>query len=160
MFIVDLQCSTGHGFEGWYDSVEDYHERLNNATITCPLCNSNQIERKPSVTSIVSKKAKIPNKAFSKLDEIKVPKGTKHVKALTDTPLSLEVQKAISRILQKVRQTHIDVGDEFAKRALAMSRNEEPLQPIIGQSSFEEEQRLDEEGVPYFKIPIPDIEKN
>jgi hypothetical protein len=41
-----------------------------------------------------------------------------------------------------------------------MSRDEEPLEPIIGESTLEEEMRMDDEGVPYFKIPLPDIEKN
>jgi hypothetical protein len=160
MFIVDLQCEQGHSFEGWYESTGEYYERLDKADITCPLCSSSDIERRPSATGFMIASQRKQTKAFAPLSNAVEPGQSRHINALTDTPMSLEIQKAVSRILQKIKQTHTDVGAEFSKRAIAMSRDEEPLEPIIGESTLEEEMRIDDEGVPYFKIPLPDIEKN
>ena len=160
MFIVDLQCKEGHTFEGWYESTQDYYDRLTNREISCPLCNCSQIDRRPSAVGLSQNQHKAPDKNFHGLQQLAHPKNAKHVKVLSDTPISLETHRAIARILQKVRQTHSDVGNQFAKRAISMSRNDEPFEAIIGESSPEEERRLDEEGVPYFKIPVPDIENN
>ena len=160
MFIVDLQCREGHTFEGWYESTQDYYDRLTNHEVSCPLCDCTQIDRRPSAIAISQNQSRASSKNFHELQQLAQTKQAKHVKVLSDTPISLETQRAIARILQKVRQTHIDVGNQFAKRAIAMSRNDEPFEAIIGESTPEEENRLDEEGVPYFKIPVPDIESN
>ena len=160
MFIVDLQCREGHTFEGWYDSTQDYHDRLTNHEVSCPVCDCSQVDRRPSPLAIYQNKHRVPSKNFHELQQLVHTKQVKHVKVLSDTPFSLEMQRAIARILQKVRQTHIDVGNQFAKRAISMSRSEEPFEAIIGESTPEEENRLDEEGVPYFKIPVTDIESN
>jgi hypothetical protein len=159
MFIVDLQCREGHTFEGWYESTQDYYDRLTNQEVSCPICDCSQIERRPSAIAISQHQSGTPSRNFQKLQQLTQTKQAQHVKVLSDT-ISLETQKAIARILQKVRQTHIDVGNQFTNRAISMSRSQEPFEPIIGESSPEEENRLDEEGIPYFKIPIPDIENN
>lgn len=160
MFIVDLQCREGHTFEGWYESTQDYYDRLINREVCCPICDCSQVDRRPSAFAISQNQSRDPSKNFHELQQLAQSKQAKHVKVLSDTPISLETQKAIARILQKVRQTHLDVGDKFSKRAISMSRNDEPFQAIIGESTPEEEKKLDEEGVPYFNIPVPDIESN
>jgi len=41
-----------------------------------------------------------------------------------------------------------------------VENNEKPFEPIMEESTLKEEKKLNKEGIPYFKIPIPDIEKN
>lgn len=150
MFIVDLNCPESHRFEGWYDSAQDYFERAKANAITCPVCGKSDIHRLPSSLGI--KRAQLPSALW--------PKTQKTITATPEPHIPLEMQKALAKILQRIRKTHQDVGDAFADRALSMSRHEEPEALIMGQSTPEQEHLLDEEGVPYFKIPIPDIEKN
>ncbi len=150
MFIVDLQCNKGHAFEGWYDTQKDYFDKLNGSEVECPFCNSTDIQRAPSKVGFLSNLNQISTE----------PTSAKHITTTVQSKIPIEAQKAIARILQRVRKSHEDVGPEFAKLAIAMAKGAEPERPIMGQSTLEEERFLDDEGVPFFKIPVPDIENN
>lgn len=151
MFVVDLQCDREHHFEGWYDSREDYFARSQQHEISCPVCGSLELHRVPSAT-------RLQTACFGDIPHT-MP-TSKHVHATLPSTIPLETQKALSRILQRIRKTHQDVGDQFAERATAMSQGAEPSAAILGSCSHEEERQMDAEGVPYFKIPVPDIESN
>lgn len=145
MFIVDLACALGHRFEGWYENAREFSELSSRGEVTCPLCGTANVERLPSPTRISTTKTRGRDEgAFA------APRPT----------LPLPLQKALAKVLDHVRRTHEYVGEEFAERALAMHRGEEEPRPIHGHASPEDEERLDEEGVPYLKLPVPDIEKN
>ena len=55
MYTVELECESGHSFEGWYDSVEGYEARLNEGNLSCPVCDSEFIMRKSSAKSAAGK---------------------------------------------------------------------------------------------------------
>ena len=148
MFIVDLTCAEGHRFEGWYDDAREYHALASQHDITCPLCGSDEVARVPSATRISTTKTRGDHDAASEQ------------RPAAPARMPMAVQKAVSRMLQQVRLSHEDVGEQFAERAIAMHRGEAPVAPIHGRATQEQEERLDEEGVPYLKLPIPDIEKN
>ena len=135
MYIVDLRCSAGHEFEGWYDSAAEFRELQEGDELTCPLCGTEEVERVPSATRI----------STSRTRGVSPP---------------LEVQRALARVVQRVRETHEDVGERFAECALAIHRGEEEPRPIHGTSTPEEEEEMAQEGVPFVKIPVPDIEQN
>ena len=138
MFIVDLKCDAGHRFEGWYETSTEYETIREDGDLTCPLCGSASIERLLSTGAIKTTKTEARQK----------------------TSIPLQLQQQLAKVVQHVRQTHEDVGDQFADKAIAMSRGEEQVRPIHGQSDAEGERRMTEEGVGFVKLPIPDIEKN
>jgi hypothetical protein len=139
MYIVDLECTAGHSFEGWYDSSAEYEELAADDEVTCPLCDGSA-RRVPSASRIST--------------------ATTRGEKAARTPAPLDVQKELAKVVQHVRRTHEDVGEQFATRALAMHRGEEDTRPIRGTSTDAEEAQLKEEGVPFAKLPIPDIEQN
>jgi hypothetical protein len=138
MFIVDLKCDSGHRFEGWYETSAEFETIRDDGELTCPLCGSASIERLLSTGAIKTTKTEARHKPS----------------------MPLEMQKQLAKVVQHVRQTHEDVGDQFADKAIAMSRGEEEARPIRGQSDAEGEKRMTEEGVGFLKLPIPDIEQN
>lgn len=139
MFIVDLKCAEGHRFEGWYETSSEFESIRDDGDLTCPLCGSDDVERLLSTGAI---------------------KTTKTQARQQPAPMPLEMQQQLAKVVQQVRQTHEDVGDQFADKAIAMSRGEEAARPIRGQSDAEGEKRMTEEGVGFVKVPIPDIEQN
>ncbi len=51
MYTVELECDSGHAFEGWFDSSEDYETRLQDTGFSCPVCDSEFVMRKSSAQS-------------------------------------------------------------------------------------------------------------
>jgi len=45
MIVFDLECSQGHVFEGWFDSLEAFEEQNAKQMIICPYCNDTDIRK-------------------------------------------------------------------------------------------------------------------
>lgn len=169
MFIVDLACDGGHEFEGWYDDAQEYRDLADKGEVTCPLCQSANVLRVPSATRISTatsrgeKRRSEPEKPSTPATAkpaAPLPQPAPGVPAKAPPPMPMEMQKALSQVLDHVRRTHEDAGPAFAEKAIRMHRGEEEERPIHGHTTPEDERRMNEEGVEYAKIPIPDIDKN
>ena len=40
MIVYDLCCDTGHRFEGWFGSSDDYSDQQQRGLVSCPECGS------------------------------------------------------------------------------------------------------------------------
>jgi hypothetical protein len=134
MIAYDLQCVNGHLFEGWFEDPKAYEAQKKKALIACPVCNSTSIARVPSTFAI---KSSDPIKEFS----------DQHAK-LGDIS---------QKIVEFVEKNFDDVGADFAKEALKMHYGVTEARNIRGVSSKEEEKTLKEEGVQFFKVPMPEV---
>lgn len=132
MIAYDLQCVNGHSFEGWFEDRKAYNAQKKKALIACPVCNSTSIARIPSMFSI---KSSVP------------------LKELSDQQADME--NIGKKIVDFVEKNFDDVGSEFTKEALKMHYGVTEARNIRGVSTKEEEQTLKEEGVQFFKIPMP-----
>ena len=168
MFVVDLECASGHRFEGWYDSHAEYQAIAESGSLSCPLCESHDVVQVLKTGGILSAPRETPSTGPSAHrpagPEGPPPGGTAPTLGTRGGPpvpsMPLEIQKALARFVQHVRRTHEDVGDAFAHEALSMHRGESPPRPIMGTSSDEAFRELRDEGVPVMRVPIPDIEQN
>jgi hypothetical protein len=61
----------------------------------------------------------------------------------------------MEKIVSFVKENFEDVGSDFAKEALKMHYGVSDPRNIRGQSSAQEEETLREEGIDFFKIPLP-----
>ena len=134
MIAYDLQCVNGHSFEGWFEDRKAYEAQKKKALIACPVCNSTSIARVPSTFAI---KSSNPLKEFS------------------DQQADLE--KIGKKIVDFVEKNFDDVGADFAKEALKMHYGVSKTRNIRGVSTKEEEKTLKEEGVQFFKVPMPEV---
>lgn len=91
MLLVNLECADGHEFEGWYESHDDYYAHLRDSDISCPVCNSNEIQRKTSGFKPMS----IVGKSIT----------------LTQKPVSDQVRNAVAKALEAIRRESF-LGDE------------------------------------------------
>ena len=48
MKVLNLRCTNGHGFEGWFASDDDFMAQNGSGRIECPLCADKVISRLPS----------------------------------------------------------------------------------------------------------------
>ena len=128
MIAFDLFCSNGHKFECWFKDSSSFEEQKSAGIITCPICNDDEIE-----------------KAFS---PFAIKKGVEREKQGIDSHQALEL---IHEYLDKHFE---DVGADFYKEALKIHYGEIEKRNIKGTATTEEEVILEEEGVPFLKIPI------
>ena len=133
MIIYDLKCEKGHTFEGWFKDREAWILQNSQKLVSCPACNSPNVEIVPSSIIIRGK----DSRAADNIQE----KEISPVKTL--------------QILHKyIDKNFEDVGDKFAEVALKMHSGEEEKRNIKGTTTFQEESNLKEEGVQFIKIPV------
>ncbi len=132
MIAYDLQCSSGHSFEGWFEDGRAYEDQKKRGLVTCPVCNDTCVSRVPSTFAIKSSQ----NPASS---------STKQA----------ELDKIGMKIVDFVQKNFDDVGCNFAKEALKIHYGAVEPRNIRGVSTKEEEKTLEEEGIEFFKVPMP-----
>jgi len=134
MIAYDLQCTNGHTFEGWFEDRKTYLDQQKKGLISCPVCNNTCVDVVPSTFAIKSSAAN------------------------RSRPLSSEdvvLEKIGKEAVEFVEKNFDDVGCDFAKEALKIHYGAAEPRNIRGVSTQEEEKTLREEGVHFFKIPLP-----
>jgi hypothetical protein len=137
MKIFDLLCGTGHHFEGWFASAEDYAGQKARGLVGCPTCGSQEVDRVPSATRF----------------NTGAPQPAPREQAGQD-PFAI-AQKLYSRMLDELLTKSEDVGSAFPAEARRIHYQEIPARSIRGQASQQEHDALVEEGIPVARLPIP-----
>jgi hypothetical protein len=133
MIAFDLECCNGHQFEGWFQDRQAYEEQCRNGLISCPICNEK------SVSKVLS--------------AVAIRKSPSHPPAAQAPDAGQE--DLHRKIATFVRDNFDDVGCDFAKETLKMHYGVSEPRNIRGVSTQEEEKQLKEEGIQFFKIPLP-----
>jgi hypothetical protein len=133
MIAYDLQCANGHQFEGWFEDADAYQVQKKKELISCPVCNSTSVARALSTFAI--------------------KKSTPTTPSRTDDQVKLN--QMAKQVVDYVEKNFDDVGADFTKEALKMHYGVNEPRNIRGFSTKEEEKVLKEEGVQFFKFPLP-----
>lgn len=142
MIVFDLLCKTGHRFEGWFASGEDFAAQQSRGMVACPSCGTREVERVPSAIRFASGTPETPKPA-------KRPDDTQG-----KDPFAI-AQMLYSRMLDELLTKSEDVGDAFPEEARRIYYKEAPARSIRGQASAHEHEELVEEGVPVLRLPVP-----
>jgi hypothetical protein len=132
MIAFDLECSQGHKFEGWFDSLESFEEQNAKKLVNCPYCNDSEI------TKVIS-----PVAVKKSLSETQRP------------PDTIDYHRLAKEVVDYIHNNFEDVGLRFASEALKIHYGVAEKRNIRGSATSEEEQTLKEEGIDFFKIPLP-----
>jgi hypothetical protein len=132
MKVLDLQCSHGHRFEGWFASTDEFEAQLSRKLVECPVCGATEITRMPSA----------PRLNLS---------GATQARPVDPDALQAQVMRALREVLQKTE----NVGERFAEEARRIHYNEAPARSIRGVTTPEDAQALVEEGIDVVPLPIP-----
>jgi hypothetical protein len=133
MIAFDLECSRGHSFEAWFKSIQSFEKQNAQKLVSCPYCDDTKVKR---VLSPIRVKRAAP---------IEDSQGG----------LRIDYQRLAREIVDYMNKNFEDVGHEFAKEALKMHYGVEDKRNIRGSATDEEEKVLKEEGVQFFKVPVP-----
>ncbi|MFC7516607.1 DUF1178 family protein [Herbaspirillum sp. GCM10030257] len=131
MKVYNLCCESGHRFEGWFSSEQDFHAQADKSLIACPLCDSHAISRMPSA----------PRLNLSNSDS----------QVLEDPALQVKLVELIRKVVENTE----DVGTQFAEEARRIHYKETTERAIRGVATVEEFQELSEEGIEVLPLPLP-----
>jgi hypothetical protein len=143
MLVLNLACGLDHPFEGWFGSADDFDSQLQRGLLTCPVCGSSQIERRPNAPRL--------NVAHPR-GEASTPVPTES--AATDAGL-LAMQQQLQQIVRQVIARTEDVGDRFAEEARRIHYGEIEQRGIRGRTSVAEAEALADEGIAVLPLPLP-----
>ncbi|TVO53330.1 DUF1178 family protein [Denitromonas halophila] len=135
MIVLNLRCSNGHGFEGWFGSSDAFEAQRAAGQINCPVCASADIRRLPSAPYV---QTGAPS-----------PKGG-------DTPARIDdtAARAVAGLRQLAQKAE-DVGKAFPAEVRRIHQGDAPDRSIRGQASIEEVAELLDEGIGVLPIPVP-----
>lgn len=144
MIVYDLQCDSGHRFEGWFASADDFGIQRERGLLECPSCGVKEVLRVPSAARI-NMGAVMPAPS--------APAVPVESTAGRD-PIAI-AQMLYSRMLDALLTKSEDVGKDFPAEARRIHHAEAPQRAIRGQASDEEHDALVEEGIPVLRLPVP-----
>jgi hypothetical protein len=138
MKVINLRCTHGHAFEGWFASVDDFLDQNGRGLVECPLCADKVIQRMPSAPRL--------NLSGARTEELAAPAAE---------PPSEDMQSRFLRAMRHVIANTEDVGAQFADEARRIHYGESPERSIRGQASADDREALRDEGIEVHPLPIP-----
>ena len=135
MISFALICKAGHEFEGWFRNSADFETQASKKVVSCPVCGSHE----------VTKGLQAPRVSGTK-------KSTTQTLASPD-PDTTKLVEMMRQLRNHVVENSDYVGDKFAEEARKIHYGESDERPIYGETSEEEAEALDEEGVGVTRIP-------
>lgn len=149
MKVLDLHCSQGHIFEGWFASEKDFQQQHSASLLTCPMCSCMRIEKRLSAPRLHLSTGSGQGCASAQAsDRSQIPSAAAQEKLWA-------LQAAWLKMSRHMAQHTQDVGERFTEQALRMHRGEEDEKPIRGQATPEQTRQLLEEGVPVLPLLLP-----
>jgi hypothetical protein len=166
MIRYALACDNGHEFESWFPGSAAYEAQLARGLVTCPLCNSEKIEKQIMAPSIARKDRAPALPAPPVATEAQPDAPTAPVPAAQPQPMAVFSQREREfRAMVKAFREHVTrnadyVGKGFADEARKMHYGETEHRSIYGEANLADAKELIEEGIEVHPLPIVPDERN
>lgn len=165
MKVLNLGCDSGHPFEGWFGSEDDFLQQRQQGLLECPVCSSREVHKRLSAPRLNLGKGQgagadnavpagpsLAGEAGRPGEGATVPVHSPSPEAAAAMAL---MNEAWSRAVRHVMANTEDVGERFAEEARRIHYGETAERGIRGQTSAEERQALIEEGIEVLPLPMP-----
>lgn len=157
MKVLDLQCSHGHRFEGWFSSEDDFGQQRERSLLECPVCADRVIQRLPSAPRLNFGAQPSRAEAGGQADSTSAPAKTAQV-ATTEQHVAApgaDMQAQWLSMMRQVLANTEDVGERFAEEARRIHYGEAEERAIRGRASTEDTEALREEGIEVMPLHVP-----
>lgn len=149
MKVLDLQCTHGHAFEGWFSSEDDFQDQLTRQLLACPMCGDSQVVKLPSAPRLNLGSTTAPATPSAPPSAVPTERFTAAVMP------AAAMQAAWLQMVRRVVASTEDVGERFAEEARRMHYGEAAERGIRGQASIEQTEELLDEGIAVLPLPLP-----
>lgn len=158
MIKYQLICNKGHEFEGWFQTSSAFDEQSSDGLLRCPLCDSDKVKRALMTPNLASPKRRRGDetKSYSSEGLPSTPLSEKSPKPAPKPDDFNMVSSALAELRQlqkKITSECRDVGNNFAEEARKMHYGEADVEGIYGQTTSEERDALNDEGIEVFDLP-------
>lgn len=145
MIRFALRCRSGHGFDGWFRSGDDFERQAASDLVSCPECGSTAVGKalmRPSIARAPEPSAPAPAE----------PKG-----AVGGVPpeKAAEIMTQLQAISRELRAGADYVGGGFAEEARRIHFGEAQARRIYGEATGAEIRALGEDGIA--AVPLPPL---
>lgn len=154
MKVLDLRCSRGHAFEGWFGGDDAFAEQQARGLVECPLCGDHAVTRMPSAPRLNLSGARAPAPAAPAREPGQPPAAAPAAspeQAAAATQAQAQWLRAVRHMLAHTE----DVGERFTEEARRIHYGEVPTRGIRGRASPEQREALREEGIEVVALPVP-----
>lgn len=143
MIKYALKCTDGHRFEGWFGSSKDYGRQSEDGLLTCPHCDSPDVE-KALMAPAIAKSGAISKSSIS---EEKLAN------------FQADIRETAQKARDYVEKNFDNVGTQFPEEARRIHYGETKERGIFGKAEPAEVKELIDEGVPVAPLPVVEADE-
>lgn len=147
MIVYDLECEHSHRFEGWFGSADDFDQQLAGKVLTCPVCGSARVVRRPSAAYVNTGATQAPPREkpdVSSSTSVSVPQQYANIPP-----------EVVAKVIEHIVKNTEDVGAKFPEEARKIHYQEAPERHIRGTATPREVDSLRDEGIEVVSLPLP-----
>jgi hypothetical protein len=146
MILFELRCKKDHHFEGWFRDGKSFEAQTRAGKLVCPICGSRNVEKAMMAPRIGKGSHSKPAAAETPQPPVPAP-----------VPPAQQAEMKAVQFLREMRKQIEDncdyVGPGFAEEARKIHYGETEARGIYGETSPEEAEALDEEGIEFARVP-------
>lgn len=170
MITFDLLCTTGHRFEGWFASSNEFARQSDMGLLLCPTCGDHSITKAITapyigrkgnqVSTVQSQNAATANIAQNEQAEPNSPSAPTAAAIAAPPALPAELVEKLAAMQTDLLKSSDYVGDNFADKARAIHYGEAESRLIHGEATPDQAKELHDEGIAIMPLPFPVIAPN
>jgi hypothetical protein len=149
MIHYTLRCSQDHEFDGWFNDSAGFEKQAALGFVECPVCSDVKVTRALMAPAISTRPAEARRE---EAPPAAAPVPQPPAQAVAG-PIPAHVRAMLARMRAEVEKNCDYVGPAFADEARRMHRGESEKHGIYGETSPEEAEALEEEGITFSRIP-------
>jgi hypothetical protein len=154
MIHYALRCGGGHEFDGWFKSSVSFDSQAGAGLLECPVCASSEV-RRALMAPRISPRAAPPAQAIEPAPPVTASAAPAKPAEAAQTQAAMpdQMRAVLQRIRTEVEARCDYVGPHFASEVRRMADRTQPVRPVYGEATAEEEAALADEGIEVARIP-------
>jgi hypothetical protein len=153
MIHYQVQCSKGHGFDGWFRDSAAFEAQAERGLVECPTCGDSSVRRALMAPAVPRKgRALLPPEPTPAPVAAPTPPAEPPTAVVAER-LPDHVRAMLQRVRAEVEKRCDYVGEKFADEARRIHRGEATARGIYGETTPEQAEALSDEGIEVNRIP-------
>lgn len=161
MIKFSLHCEKDHVFEAWFRSSSDFETQKQKKILTCPVCDSANVEKSLMAPNVgVKGNRKTSNAPPASVPVVPEPSAIEAAATGLPTEIQEHVVKLAREIREHVTKNADNVGEKFAEEARKIHYEETEPRGIYGKATPDEAKALHDEGIDVHALPVLPEDRN